>query len=146
VREEGMDTTQTQSSVEGIIIDEGVTIRPLVEIPNTTNTEPAIKRERRIAPLIGGIIAVLCSSLFSAGIGAGMGIASQKKVDEKKFYQLEKQMLRLIRMNEEQDRESVGLRDDLIGYTNYTHRRTRETSAIFTRLQNEYMDEIEKQS
>jgi hypothetical protein len=84
--------------------------------------------------------------LFSAGIGAGMGIASQKKVDEKKFYQLERQMMRLMRMNEEQDKESVGLRDDFIGYTNYTHRRTRETSVIFAKLQTEYIEEINKQA
>lgn len=123
-----------------------MTLQPLIEIPNTTSTEVPLKRERRIAPLIGGLIAVLCSSLFSAGIGAGMGIASQKKVDEKKFYQLERQLTRLMRMNEEQDRESVGLRDDLIGYTNYTHRRTRETSNVFARLQTEYMEEINKQA
>ena len=101
-------------------------ITPDTRITNSSQVNVSLSRAKKAVPVLGALAAVLVASLFTTGIGVGMGMSRQRNVDAEKFQDLEAKLERLLEMNLQNEEESVGLREDLIGFTNYTYSVTKE--------------------
>jgi len=92
--------------------------------------------DRRKKRFWGWIVGGIVPTVFSAGIGVGLGISYQARVDKERFDLLEAKITRLLDMDRMQDTHSVSLRESLIGYTNVTKNQIEKMKQVQSKMQN----------